>query len=223
VLSILRLTHVEQQRFFVDTPIINEDELDAAGRNVYFATKAFSTSTWATVNVGLFFLLHDLDPTHYQELGLSLPTVDNYLYMLSANLHAITQNLQLCMESSFESAQALSLLGVFFLKTGCIETGWRLISSATRICLDMGMHLTAESNAEMNTQCNALVWWLYAMNQALALTLGRPALLRRVDIGIAYPNLGQSRDGALWRQVVPRSAIVSPWVLLTIEVFTTFL
>ena len=198
-LRIMRLAHAEQQRFFVDAPIIKEDELDDACRKTYFTTTSISIATLTTVNVGLYFLLYDLDPTQYQDLGLSLPTVDRYLHILSANLRATTQNLQLCMESSFESTRALSLLGVFFLKSGCIETGWRLISSASRMCLDAGMHLAKDSGDHGNTQCNELVRWLYAMNQALALTLGRPPVLRRKDVDIGFSGLGQRRDGAHWR------------------------
>lgn len=221
--GVMRLMHVEQQRFFVDTPIISEDELDDACHKVYLATKPFSLSIWITVNVGLYFLIHDLDPTNYQELDLSLSKVDDCLHMLSANLHAITHSLQLCLESSFESARALSLLGMFLLKTGCIETSWRLISSSTRICLDMGMHLAPESDAERSTQFSALVWWLHAMNLALALTLGRPANLRRADIGITYPDLGQSRDGALWRLVMLLPVAILPRMLLIIAVFMIYL
>ena len=78
----------------------------------------------------------------------------------------------------------------FCMKSGHIESAWRLFSSAARICLDIGMHQGRQSNASNERKRNVFVWWLYAFSQSLALTLGRPPVIRRSDIGVGSPDFG---------------------------------
>lgn len=76
------------------------------------------------------------------------------------------------------------------MKSGHVESAWRLLSSAARICLDIGMHQGRQSDTTNEQKRNVFVWWLYALSQSLALTLGRPPVIRRSDIGVDPPDFG---------------------------------
>lgn len=201
VLTLLRLTRVEKQRFFIDVPIIDENAVHRACQKVYFAGLPVSPSTKTIANVSLYFLLWDLDPTHYRGIGLPIAKVQEHLQQLRCDLHGVCRSLQLCEPETFESAQARSLLGMFFLKQGQIEKSWQLFSSAARICLDLGLNRPIEHSPEQKPEHSALVLWLYAVNHFLALTLGRPPTLRRIDIGLDQPDLANGEHARFCRYV----------------------
>ena len=193
-LKILNLTQIEKQRFFVDIPVIDEDEFATFCKEAYFATGPCSLAAQAIVTVGMYYLVHDLDMKHYGDMELTVALVDSHLHHLRGNAFRVCQELRLCMESSFESCQALSLLGMFYLKDGRIETAWRLLSSAARMCLDLGMNCKQQADHKSQTKCERLLWWVYAINQPLALTLGRTPTIRRGDINSDCPELVWNHD-----------------------------
>jgi hypothetical protein len=195
ILKILRLTQVTKQRFFVDIPIIDEDEFANYCNEAYLATAPSSIPAQVIAIVGMYYLIHDLDTNHYGDMELTVALVDSYLHTLRGTVQAAYEELRLCMEMSFEHCQALSLLGMFSLKEGRIEAAWRLLSSAARMCLDLGMNCSQPADHKDQTKSKRLLWWVYAINQSPALTLGRTPAIRQRDIDLDCPELVASRDG----------------------------
>ena len=70
------------------------------------------------------------------------------------------------------------------LFAGYIETAWRLTTSAVRMSMDLGMHRVNPPSQQLDAEemkHQSLFWWLYTIHQSLALTLGRPSLVRMMD------------------------------------------
>ena len=117
-LSLLRLITVEQQRFFIDVPVIDEPDFTTACQQVYFSPKSPSTAASMSTIVGLYYLIHDLQPEHYSGIGLTTSTVQSHLTQLEKNIFTAIQKLNLCVRPSFEYCQALALLSAFSMKSG---------------------------------------------------------------------------------------------------------
>ena len=182
VLKILLLIQIEKQRFFVDIPIIDEGEFAEHCKQVYCASEPCSVSAYAIVTVGMYYLIHDLDIRHYGAMELTTSFVDNYLHGLRGKAYSACQDIRVCAELTFENCQTLSLLAMFSLKDGRIEIAWGLLTSAARMCLDLGLNCSQQADHEDQRKSKRLVGWLYAVNQSLALTLGRSPTIRRCDI-----------------------------------------
>lgn len=81
--NILQLSLVEMQRFFIDAPVIDEEDFIKHCKDVYFGAKPRSISAGAIAGVGLYYLIHDMDPKHYYAIGLTTSAVQEYLQSLS--------------------------------------------------------------------------------------------------------------------------------------------
>lgn len=198
-LSLLRLITSEQQPFFIDVPVITEDEFTEACQQVYFATRPYPIAAWATTNVGLYYLVHDLQPDHYSSIGVTTSTVETYLKILTQNIFNVVESLQLCTSLEFGTCQALALLGIFCLKSGYIETAWRLVTSALRMCVDLNMHRRNHMDLAQEMKGHSVFWWLYAIHQPLALTLGRPPSVRIADAETRPGQFGPKRHAGHFR------------------------
>jgi hypothetical protein len=217
-LNLLRLITVEQQRFFIDVPVIDESDFTAACQQIYFSPQAPSIAAWASTNVGLYYLIHDLQPDNYIEVGLTTTAAASYLAQLSENIFRAMHCLNLCSLPTFESCQAIALMGAFAVKSGRIETAWRLITFAIRMCMDLGMHrinpLTERLDAE-GTKRNYLFWWLYFFQQPLALTLGRPSVVRMKDVETRPGQLDIKRHAGYDRSGIRPQEVLEVAELIT--------
>lgn len=110
VLKLLRWAQVEKQRFFIDFPFLDEHEFGELCQKVYFAINNYSLASWATVNIGLYYLLFSLGSHHYTQIGMTASDIETNLLLLSENLQAVLQSWRLCQDPSMESCQALALL-----------------------------------------------------------------------------------------------------------------
>jgi hypothetical protein len=110
VLRLLRLAQTEQQRIFIDVPVIEETEFSELCQNVYFAVNDYSIAVWSIVNTGLFYLFLNLEQSHYAHVGVTSAELEAYTTLLSANIEAAIQSLRLCQEPSLEACQALDLM-----------------------------------------------------------------------------------------------------------------
>jgi hypothetical protein len=128
-------------------------------------------------------------------MELTTSFVDSYLHRLRGKAYSACQDIRVCTELTFENCQTLALLAMFSLKDGRIETAWGLLSSAARMCLDLGMEYSQRAAHDDQTKSKRLLWWLYAINQSLALTLGRSPTIRRCDIDMDFLDLGTRADG----------------------------
>lgn len=110
VLRLLRLLHTEKQRFFIDVPVVSEQEFEELCQRVYFAVNHYSLSAWIIVNAGLYYLFLSLSPHHFSQIAVTGDDVQEMLRLLSANLDAAIQSIRLCQDPSFQWCQALSIL-----------------------------------------------------------------------------------------------------------------
>ncbi|KAK7754301.1 hypothetical protein SLS62_003594 [Diatrype stigma] len=110
VLRLLRLTKTDKQRFFVDVPLIQEDEFSDMCRDVYFATRPVSLPVWICVNAGLYFLFIDIGRASCARMGVAVEDMRSHVHVLAANAEAALQSLRLCSEPSVASCRALALL-----------------------------------------------------------------------------------------------------------------
>jgi hypothetical protein len=110
VLRLLRLTHTDKQRFFIDFQLFTEDEFAAVCRDVYFATKPVSLTSWISCNIGLYFLFVGLEDDAVVRIGSGLEAVQGYCRVLMGNAEAAMKSLRLCSEPSLELCRAMALL-----------------------------------------------------------------------------------------------------------------
>ncbi|EXF86356.1 hypothetical protein CFIO01_00053 [Colletotrichum fioriniae PJ7] len=110
VLKLVRLCQTEKQRFFIDVPVIDEQEFGEFCQKVCFAITDFSIVDWIIVNAGLFFLFQGLKRHHYALVDITKSDVEAYSQLLKANLEAAIQSLKLCSDPSIQACQALAVL-----------------------------------------------------------------------------------------------------------------
>lgn len=116
VLLLLRLIQEEKQNFFLNMPVINENDFAEFCQQVYFAIRRYSLTTWAIVNVGLFYLFVGLKKQDYDRICVTASDIDSYLRLLEANIETTINSLRLCLIPSIEACQAMSfLVGSHFL------------------------------------------------------------------------------------------------------------
>ncbi|KAI1762310.1 hypothetical protein GGR53DRAFT_521728 [Hypoxylon sp. FL1150] len=181
-LKLLRLVKVDRQRFFVDLPIFDEDELVDRCRGVYFATEPVSIWTWIIVNVGLYYLFSGASPASCKRMGVTPEDMRLHGRVLKANAEAAMQSLRLCSEPSMDSCRALALLGTFYIKEGHTAIAWRMFSTAARACLDLGFHrLPNEGKGKEITRKREVFWYIYIWERGLAITCGRTPTIHQYD------------------------------------------
>lgn len=110
VLLLLRLIQDEKQDFFLNMPVINETDFAEFCQQVYFAIRRYSLTTWAIVNVGLFYLFVGLKEQDYDRICVTASDIDSYLQLLNANIDSCINGFRLCITPSIEACQAMSFL-----------------------------------------------------------------------------------------------------------------
>lgn len=78
------------------------------------------------------------------------------------------------------------------MKSGQISKAWSLLSTAARMCVDLGFHRPTPGTADLDQfQSRKAFWYIFIMEKGVALTLGRPPSLRIGDVTVDtldYPN-----------------------------------
>ncbi|KAI9044372.1 fungal specific transcription factor domain-containing protein [Aspergillus affinis] len=183
VLKLLRLIHTEKQRFFIDTPVIDEAEFAELCQKVYFAINDYSLSTWTTVNTGLYYLFLGLEEHERSQVGITLADIQAYTRLLSVNIEAGIHSFRLCHEPSMEGCQALALLTAFCMKSGRSALAWSLIAAASRMCIDLGWHrLSKHPKGPELSKKRRIFWWVYVIDKGMAFTLGRTPSIHQYDV-----------------------------------------
>ncbi|KAI0467576.1 hypothetical protein F4859DRAFT_493806 [Xylaria cf. heliscus] len=200
VLKLLRLVKAEEQRFFIDLPLFDQDEFITMCRDIYFATEPISLWTWICVNVGLCRLFMGLSVEKCKRLGSTPEAIHAHTEILRSNAEAALRSLRLCSEPSTEFCRALAVLANFYVKQGHSTIAWRLISGAARAALDLGLHrLPTDANATRVPKEVGLFWHIYTWEKGLAMTCGKSPTIRHSDVTsglhlLATPN----RPGTLY-------------------------
>ncbi|KAF4778757.1 C6 transcription factor [Colletotrichum scovillei] len=188
ILKLLRLCQTEKQRFFIDVPVIDEQEFGEYCQKVCFAITDFSSVDWIIVNAGLFFLLQGLKPHHYAIVGFNELDIEAYSQLLKANLEAAIQSLRLCSDPSIQACQALAVLYTFCNKTGQSTLAWQLISAASRMCIDLGWHRLPSNEPEFSKR-RQVFWHVYVHDKSMAFTMGRTPSIPPYDVSTERPSI----------------------------------
>ncbi|KAH8897938.1 hypothetical protein GQ53DRAFT_837668 [Thozetella sp. PMI_491] len=209
-LKLLRVVKVERHRLFViDAPYLHEDQFIDLCRDVYFTTDPISLWSWTCVNVGLYFLLNGLNQAVFAKLGMSAETIQAHKKLLTANAEAAMKSLRLCSEPSIESCRAITMLGAFYVKLGHGTMAWRLISAASRVALDLGLHrLSDNPDTRERYQKHLLFWYLYSWDKSLALTCGRTPVIHQNDVTVHRPpTLADTPPNTLYNSYIQYSLV----------------
>ncbi|KAI5855612.1 hypothetical protein GGS23DRAFT_608138 [Durotheca rogersii] len=183
VLRLLRLARVEKQRFFADVGFLDEQQFTELCREIFFAVHPYSLCTWSLVNTGLLHLFLDLDPDRYADVGLEAHEVENIAELLAKNSQASAESFRMSFEPSIEACQAMALAGTSCAKLGHLTKAWNLISAASRMCTDLGLHrLPTVPFDEDEMKKRVTFWYLYIWDKGLALTLGRTQSIHQYDV-----------------------------------------
>ncbi|BCS20258.1 uncharacterized protein APUU_20690A [Aspergillus puulaauensis] len=196
VLRLLRLLHTEKQRFFIDVPVVGEQEFEEICQRVYFAVNHYSLSAWIIVNAGLYYLFLNLSPHHFSQIAVTRDNIQEMLRLLSANLEAAIQSIRLCQDPSLQWCQALSLLTNYCLKFGRTAVAWSMISSASRMCIDLGFHQLSSDTGKEILKKRSIFWHVYVVNTGMAFTLGRTPTIPQYDIATTLPSFSHATHGA---------------------------
>ncbi|KAK1674077.1 hypothetical protein BDP55DRAFT_187823 [Colletotrichum godetiae] len=186
VLKLVRLCQTEKQRFFVDVPVIDEQEFGEICQKVCFAIANFSITDWVIVNVGLFFLLQGLNQHHYSHFGITKLDLETYSQLLKANVEAAIQSLRLCSDPSMQACQALAVLYTFCNKIGRSALAWQLISAASRMCIDLGWHRLSSDEPKFSKR-RQVFWHVYVHDKSMAFTMGRTPAIHPYDVSTERP------------------------------------
>ncbi|KAI3536739.1 hypothetical protein CSPX01_10636 [Colletotrichum filicis] len=188
VLKLVRLCQTEKQRFFIDVPVIDEQEFGEYCQKVCFAITDFSTVDWIIVNAGLFFLLQGLKRHHYPLIDINESDIEAYSQLLKANLEAAIQSLRLCSDPSIQACQALAVLYTFCNKVGQSTLAWQLISAASRMCIDLGWHRLPSNEPEFSKR-RQVFWHVYVHDKSMAFTMGRTPSIHPYDVSTERPSI----------------------------------
>ncbi|KAF6812976.1 C6 transcription factor [Colletotrichum musicola] len=187
ILKLLQLAQTERQRFFVDCPVVDEQDFTAFCQKVYFAVTKYSTLSWAIVNTGLFFLFLGLKERFHAQVGVTFTDIQGYLQLLRDNIDAAMQSLRLCNDPSMEACQALSLLYTFCNKSGRTALAWQMISAASRMCIDLGWHRLRKDEPEISKE-RRIFWHIFIHEKGMAFTLGRSPSIHPYDVSTPRPS-----------------------------------
>ncbi|CRG89986.1 Thiamine repressible genes regulatory protein thi1 [Talaromyces islandicus] len=190
VLLLLRLIQDEKQDFFLNMPVINETEFAEYCQQVYFAIRRYSLTTWAIVNVGLFYLFVGLKEHHYDRIGVTASDIDSYIQILNANIDSTINSFRLCLTPSVEACQAMSFLTMFYMRAGRPAMAWKLNSAGARMCIDMGFHrLPGKYKSREEFKKHLIFWHIYVVDKGLAFTLGRTPSIPHYDVSTELPSI----------------------------------
>lgn len=109
--KVLQHARETKQRFFVDEPISDQDEVINACSRLYAGTKQGSVWDWITINIGLYYIFLGVQRQHNElVLGMTASAVSSYIAILTIRLEPDTQNLRLDANPSLDSCRGLALL-----------------------------------------------------------------------------------------------------------------
>ncbi|KAI1172209.1 hypothetical protein F4777DRAFT_590689 [Nemania sp. FL0916] len=190
VLKLLRLLKTEEQRFFIDVPLFDEDEFIAMCREIYFPTEPISLWSWIIVNVGLNGLFSGIREESCKNIGVSSEELRAGTKILRANSDAALRSLRLCSEPSLEYCRALVVLANYYVRLGHSTIAWRLMSGSARAALDLGLHRLPRSTSTTHVPREvALFWHIYTWEKGLAMTCGKSPTIRHSDVTSALDFL----------------------------------
>ncbi|KEF57263.1 uncharacterized protein A1O9_05180 [Exophiala aquamarina CBS 119918] len=155
-------------------------------RQVYFATEQFSTSTFIIVNVALYFIFQGklIEANKSGDEGTKA-TLRDYCNICQRNIEATLHIMSFILPARKENVIALVLGASYAVQASDPSLAWMLNSTACQLCISLGYQrnslLPGEDDVAKNSRAT-LFWIAYILDRALALRLGRPAVLQDYEI-----------------------------------------
>jgi hypothetical protein len=82
------------------------------------------------------------------------------------------------------------------MNLGKATLAWKLISAASHLCLDLGLHRQPPGRHDpISARERILFWFVYAMDRSLALNFGRTSNIQDYDLTIEFPTESDTPGG----------------------------
>ncbi|KAL9110314.1 MAG: hypothetical protein Q9227_005045 [Pyrenula ochraceoflavens] len=191
VLRLLAFAKRSPQSYFSEFPHADEDDFAELCQRLYFPTQPFTLFAWINVNCGLYYLFRDLNKADYDLLHLTRSQVSDTVATCSDNIDRAMTSLKFCVSPSLEAVSALLSAGVVNMERARGYLGWKFVSAAARMSIDLGYHrLPPGYGDRRRSQKRRLFWHIYSIERSLAFNFSvpHPDGPTRVDSGQARPS-----------------------------------
>lgn len=133
----------------------------------------------------------------HEQLGIDKSELTANSDLCRKNVDTAVHSLRLCFEPSVDACQAVILGAAIAMEEAKAATAWRLTATASRMCLDLGLHrLPSGEDVELRRK-RMIFWYVYSMDKGLAFNFGRTPTIHDYDITVDRPTLHGDLDGPL--------------------------
>lgn len=164
----------------------NIDYFTGQCRDIYFATDTFSQSTFIIANAGLYFMFQEkMVLARYTGDEEATASLQANIDMCRDNLETVLAHLNLLLPAQKENVVALLMGASYSIEISRPSLAWRLNTTACQLCLTLGYHRAGNLRGETEELKNSravLFWFVYILDRALSLRLGRPPVLQDYEI-----------------------------------------
>jgi hypothetical protein len=188
VLKLLKHTKTGMSRWFVEFHLMKFEDFSALCQKIYFPTEDYSIYNWIVVNGGLFNLFRDVDGDLHVKLGIDKAEMNRQTELCRKNVDTAVHCLKICIDPSLEACQALSVGAALAMESGKVSTAWRLTSTASRMCLDLGLHRLPSGEDGDLPRKRITFWYVYSMDKGLSFNFGRTPTIHDYDITVDRPT-----------------------------------
>lgn len=196
VLKLLKLAKTGLNRWLIEFQIMRFEDFTELCQKIYFPMEEYSIYNWIIVNGGLFNLYRDIENDLPEKLGISRDDMNQQVELCRKNIDTAVQSLKLCIEPSLEACQALSIGASLAMEHAKVSTAWRLTATASRMCLDLGLHrLPSGEDVDLRRK-RMTFWYVYSLDKGLSFNFGRTPTIHDYDITVDRPTLSGSMDDA---------------------------
>lgn len=82
------------------------------------------------------------------------------------------------------------------MKSGRSAVAWSLIASASRMCIDLGLHrLPRDPEGSEISKKEKIFWHVYIMDKGMAFTFGRTPSIHQYDVATERPSFLHNLPG----------------------------
>lgn len=196
VLKLIKETKGGMQRWFIEFQGVKLDDFTTLCQKIYFPTEEYSIYSWIIVNGGLFNLFRDVDGILPEKLGITRAELTSHIDLCRKNVETAVHCLKLCIEPSLEACHALVAGASMAMEDGKVATAWRLTSTASRMCLDLGLHRLPSGDDEELCRKRFTFWYVYSMDKGLSFNFGRTPTIHDYDITVDRPTWPKYMDNS---------------------------
>lgn len=194
VLRLIKVIKSSTESWLFESQIVSLSSFTDLCQNVYFPTEDYTIFAWIIVNAGLFHLFRDCDTT----LSEDKEKLEASKKLCKRNVETAIRSLPLIGKASVEACQALMLAASLAIEDARISFAWKLTSTASRMCLDLGLHRMPQDAAGPDVRRKRMIFWnILVMDKGLAFNFGMTPTIHDYDITTDLPSAPGDLHG-LW-------------------------